>query len=496
MNTEIENIGSRRELLVDDTLLESYQGMHFNLHPAVPQEIVMTYDAPWEGSNNGYQVIFRDGSIIRMYYTSARVFNEDGSVQNGRPIHVCYAESSDGIHWARPNLGLYEFHGSRNNNIVYVRPMLDNLSVFKDTNPNCLPEERYKGFASNMANKENYLESMVSPDGIHWSIKGTAFSRGAFDTLNLGFWDESRRQYWAYTRDFHQREWRDTGESGLNGEVDAHGGTVRDIRWSTSQDFEKWTTPELLDFGDSPDYQLYTNMVTPYYRAPHIFIGFPTRYYERSWSPVFEELPDPQHRIQRKKMSERYATAMTDGLFMTSRNGKTWNRWDDTPFIPNGIERRHNWSYGDCYQCWGMIETPSMFPYAPDEISIYATEKCWKGADELRRYTIRKDGFVSLHAGYPACTLLTKPIIFQGSQLELNYSTTVAGRIFVEITGLDGNALPGYSLSDCDELVGDNLDRAVAWKNSADVSTLAGQPIRIRMTLREADLYAFCFTSK
>mgnify|MGYP003315303534 CR=1 FL=1 len=77
----------------------------------------MTWDFPWEGSNNGYITIFKDDAKYRMYYRAVAgtgtPASGDGWIMNG-----CYAESDDGIHWTRPNLGLVEFNGSKHNNIV------------------------------------------------------------------------------------------------------------------------------------------------------------------------------------------------------------------------------------------------------------------------------------------------------------------------------------------------------------------------------------------
>ena len=161
-------------------------------------------------------------------------------------------------------------------------------------------------------------------------------TKGAFDTQNNAFWDPMRRHYWCYVRDFHQG--------------------IRDIRVATSTDFRTWTEPALLKSVDSPDEPLYTNQVQPYYRAPHLFVGFPTRYVERPWTPSMKALPDPEHRQRRMKFHPRYGTAVTDGQFMTSRDGRTFRRWDEA-FLRPGPERRHNWLYGDGYQNLGLIET-------------------------------------------------------------------------------------------------------------------------------------------
>ena len=143
---------------------------------------------------------------------------------------------------------------------------------------------------------------------------------GKFDTLNIAFWDRHTEQYFCYIRDFHA--------------VPADGGLnegVRDIRWMASNDFKTWTTPIPLDFGESEDYPLYTNVVQPYYRGDHMFVGFPSRYVERkAWTPNFEQLPGVDRRRARIKRLPRYGLAVTDCVFMSSRDGKRWKRWDDS----------------------------------------------------------------------------------------------------------------------------------------------------------------------
>jgi len=80
-----------------------------------------------------------------------------------------------------------------------------------------------------------------------------------------------------------------------------------------------------------------------------------------------------------------------------------------------------------------------------------------------------------------------------GHELVLNLSTSAAGSVRVEIQGSDGKPVPGYALADCLEIFGDSLERPVAWKAGGDLSKLAGQPIRLRFELKDADLYSMRF---
>ncbi len=470
---EVIPLDSRRELFVDDFLIDRRDGIESRLQSPVPREVVLTHDAPWEGSGCGYHTIFRDGDVIRMYYIAADLTNADGTKLASRPAFACYAESRDGIRWVKPELNLFAFAGSTSNNIVWSSQQLDNFTPFKDANPDCRPEERYKAVSAGPGG----LFAYRSADGLHWSrlVDRPILTKGAFDTQNNAFWDPIRKHYWCYVRDFHD-------------------GT-RDIRVATSSDFRTWTEPQRLEFPDAPDEPLYTNQVRPYDRAPHLFLGFPTRYTERPWSPSFDALPDPAHRKARMKFSPRFGTAITDGQFMSSRDGRTFHRRDET-FLRPGPERRDNWLYGDGYQNLGLLETPSDDPTAPAGFSIYFGENLWKGPARLRRYSLRIDGFVALHARRKEGELLTRPLRFRGNTLSLNFATSAAGHLRVEITDPAGHPLPGFTRDDCDEIFGDSLDRIVTWKASRDISRLEGQPIRLRIRMSDADLYALQFQAR
>ena len=224
--------------------------------------------------------------------------------------------------------------------------------------------------------------------------------------------------------------------------------------------------------------------------APHLFLGFPTQYVERKFSAAaMQALPDPEHRQKRMKFSPRYGTALTNGLFMSSYDGLNFHRWDEI-FIPAGPQRNDNWVYGDGYQTLGLLETPAEDVSAAPELTFYAGEGHWKDSPKLRRYTIRIDGFVSIHARQKPGELITKTLIFSGNALTLNFATSAAGSILVELQDESGKPFPGFSLSECDELFGDTLERIVTWNGNSDVSSLIGKQVRLRMVLSEADLYS------
>ena len=246
------NLGTRREMFVDDQLISTISNLEFRMHSPVARETVMCYDQPWEGSGSDFQTVFKDGDIFRMYYMAAQLTYAGGTKFGGHPVYACYAESKDGIHWVKPNLGLFEFQGSKENNIVWAAPELDNFTPFLDSNPACKPGERYKAVSPGKGG----LFAFKSSDGLHWSRLSDQpiLTKGQFDTQNNAFWDPVRNHYWCYIRDFHEKQMKTT--------TDLETG-VRDIRVSTSTDFVNWTESQMIRLTNSPDIPLYTNQVVP-----------------------------------------------------------------------------------------------------------------------------------------------------------------------------------------------------------------------------------------
>lgn len=515
----VTDIGSRRELFVDDSLIERLEGgASLVLHRPVAREISIWHDAPWEGTGSGYHSIFEDDGLYRMYYKSWQLdpLNAARRDPNDKPNprFSAYAESDDGIHWRKPELNLHAFEGSTANNIVMRSEIVGAVAVdaahpafFKDTNPAAPADARYKAFFRSSG--EEGLLAFKSADGLRWEPMADApvITDGAFDSQNLAFWDEVAGCYRAYWRSFTPPERE--GDTGL-----------RSIRTGTSPDFINWEVIGDLTYVDSPPEQLYTNQIKPYHRAPHLLIGFPNRYVERGhehaapidaaaariagnaaadgersehWSDAMKALPELAHRKHRAEARERYGIGLTEALLMASRDGVHFKRWNDA-FLPPGIERPGTWNYGHQYLAWHVVETASALPGAPNELSLYAVESYWtEPGSALRRYTLRLDGFVSVRAPMTGGELITKPIRFTGAKLALNFATSAAGSIRVEIQDEAGEPLPGFALTDCAPLYGNTVDRPLTWTGGRALVELEGQPVRLRFVLQDAQVYAYQF---
>ena len=445
-------IGQQRELLTDDHLIQEADGIVFRLHQPEPEEVVLVTDRPWEGNTCAYYTIFQDGDKYRMYYRGSHW--DEKAKKATHPEVVCYAESEDGIHWQKPELGICEFDGSTANNIIWDGVGTHNFTPFKDTNPKCKPEARYKALGRGRSlrpgdkSSKHGLFAFQSPDGLHWKLMQDTpvITKGAFDSQNLAFYDEVANTY----RDYHR--WFNGG--------------VRDIMTCTSSDFLNWTDPIGLKYSEPRREHLYTNAIQRYPRAPHLLIGFPTRY-----------LPDQGQRVE--------------PILMTSRDGLHFKRWQK-PVIPETAlqDRQGNRSN---YMTWGMVQLPGN----QREYSLYATEAYYTGPDSrVRRFSYRVDGFVSAHAEAGTGHFTTRTLTFEGKKLELNLVTAETGSILVEIQDHDGKPIPGFSTNDCQPLTGDSISQFVSWKENPSLQSLAGHAVKLKFTIRNGDLYSFRFVDQ
>ena len=165
------DIGSRLELMVDDYLIARLNGdAKRRLNRPIPREAVLVTDKPWEGNASTSFTIFQDGDIYRMYYHAKQLEHKGMSLNESSGV-TCYAESTDGINWVRPDLGLIEHNGSKKNNIIIDSQALevpgDAFVPFKDDNPNAAPDAKYKAWATRFP---NYSPGAVTRKGHSFEV--------------------------------------------------------------------------------------------------------------------------------------------------------------------------------------------------------------------------------------------------------------------------------------------------------------------------------------
>ena len=453
-------IGSRLELFADDLLVGQLAGCTLRLHEPTPANIALRFDAPWEGAFCGYVTVFRADDRVRCYYRGLPVDGRDGSNDEV----TCYAESVDGITFTKPNLGLYDVRGTRTNNVILAgaAPYSHNFSPFLDTNPGAPAHERFKALAGTT---DSGLRGFVSADGIHWRpVRDTPLvTRGAFDSQNVAFWSEVELCYVLYLR-----TWTDGDFKGY-----------RSISRATSTNFLDWTTPVPMTFGDAPMEHLYTSQTHPYFRAPHLYVATPMRFV-----PGRKVLTPEQAKLL--GVDPGYVSDAAEAVFMTSRGGTMYSRRFLEGFIRPGPDPG-NWASRAGLTALGIV------PTGPAEMSLYKQAHYAQPSGHLVRYTLRTDGFVSVHAPFSGGEFVTRPLTFTGSRLFLNFSTGAAGSLRVEIQNPDGTPIPGFTLSESAEWIGDDTERTAPWKSGRSPASLKNQPVRLRFVLKDADLYSLQF---
>jgi len=484
----VVNIGSRLELFVDHYLIERMEGARLNLHEPQKAEVALNMEG-----YGGYTTVIKDGPTYRMYYSLRGT--PDTELDN---YVTGYAESTDGIHWTKPKLGLFEVQGTRDNNAVIAGQSLvtSTFSPFLDARPGVPASERFKALGGSFAQSPMYpglggLLALVSADGIHWKqlrdkpvINEWHYPHPTDTDQPAAFWSESEGCYVCYLRVRMKSRTEFAHE-------DVFKIGYRWIGRTTSKDFINWTKVVPMEY--TPVEEFYHNQTHPYFRAPHIYIALPTRFMGVPLNPgrqalaesqVKELLADPNN--QGKAYESILAVDIVDTVLLTSRGGNHYDRTFVEGFIRPGLDAR-NWTNRANYSVLGVV------PTGPTEMSIYMLQYPHFLSSHIRRFTLRTDGFVSVNAPYAGGEMITKPLIFSGKELVINYSTSAPGSVRVEIQDKFGQPLAGYSLSEAAEIIGDQIERIVSWKGGSNLGQLSGKPIRLRFVMKDADLYSIRF---
>jgi len=450
-------LGSNREIFVDNFLIEKLENTRIIMHHPHDEGIVMYFDKEWEGNFSLYTTILKDGDLFRAYYRGVREAGND----NKSAETTCYAESKDGINWVKPVLRLFEVTGSFDNNVILANaaPVTHNFCPFIDTNPDSGPDQKYKALGGN---SKTGLIPFVSADGIHWKklVDHGVIMKGAFDSQNVSFWSETEKLYVSYFRIFTEKRFRSVSRA-------------------TSKDFIHWSEPFEMNYGDTPPEHLYTQQTSPYFRAPHIYVAIGARFL-----PKRQVLTDEQ--AAKLNVNPGYFKDLSDAFFMTTRGGNAYNRTFMESYIRPGIGL-NNWVSRTNYPALNVVRT------GPEEMSVYVNQDYAQPTAHLRRYSMRLDGFTSINAPYSGGKIITRPFTFTGGELEINYSTSAAGEIRIEIQDAGGKPISGYTLEESQIIIGNEISRIVSWNGNTDVSRLSSKPVRLNILMKDADLYSIRF---
>ncbi len=440
MAEKVYDVTGRRELFIDDFLIEKSRSLNFVQHE--PSEVAGDKMRPL--GHYGTVLKKPDGSFLYYYRDVDSAYN--GKLYNNHPGEfVGMAVSKDGVKWERPDLNLFPGKAVPGNVIIYGKDRIThNLAPFYDANPLCRESERYKAVAG--VRETNGLFAFYSADGINWKMYGTEpvikyepQKNGGhmIDSLNSVFYSTAEQCYVMYIR-----VWK-TADNLIG---------LRSFAKVTSCDFLHWSEPEYLKVNRKNEH-LYISGLTPYERAPHYYVGAATRYFGNRGSA-------------------------TDVALIFSRNGQGIIRPSYEAWIKPGLDPER-WLNRMNYIAWGMVqETPETLLFYHDRKHLV--------------YRLRTDGFVSLHAGINAGTFTTRVLERRGGNLEFNVSTSAGGAFRVEVCNENGSAVPGYTFKDMKEFYGDSIAFVPEWNGKKFTDLPAGK-FRLNIRMRECDLYSVSF---
>jgi hypothetical protein len=474
------DVGDRKQLLLDDEyLVETSVRVRAVLRQPVKHGFpVLSPDKPWEEGGLHTGSIIHDQGMFKMWY--------GGLNSEGRTRCFCYATSRDGISWEKPSLGLFDWDGSKDNNIVMLphhdEDNLGTACVFKDDHE--AGEERAFKLVHHYIRKagDDYvygLQAATSPDGIRWNrIAEPLFTDyKPFDCFNIVFWDEFLESYVAYVRRRARRRFP-REKRRFPSEPTA----LRSVGRAESKDFVHWTSPEVIVLGpgegDPPESDYYGSGAFRY--CDHAYLMM---------TPFFDHATDQVHL-----------------RLASSRDDVTWRLvCGRRPFIPTGDP-----------QAWDSMQIYPLVPAVAhgDEVYIYyhgldeghyarrAASDEYRPNDGFGLATLPLDGFVSLQAGYLPGVVTTWPLEFSARFLFLNMEATPVDEsvwgtdhgIAVEVLDEEGYPVPEFSRHDCDTLTEGGTRQQVTWNGRGDLSLLIGKAVKLRFYLQFAGLYSFQFS--
>jgi hypothetical protein len=437
---------------------------------------IVTDHQPWEAMGLSMRFFLRDGGKYRAW-GSAQDSNRNGN--------ACYFESTDGRKWHRPNLGLFEYRGSRNNNLLPSAPE----SVFLD--PTAPPAQRYKGVGGGEVSQAEFNKFIAkypqrwehralrkdarfiaavfgytSGDGLSWTRLPEPFLVEHSDTQIVGGYDPVRRKYMIFTRNWYvgpRAPEAPNDPSGMMWLGEARGAGRRSIGYTESSQFGDFPLSQviLVPRPDmSPSELLYTNCFTTMPGAPEVQLLFPS---------VWDTADDATH------------LEMAVGF-----QGRVWN-WLGGRLMETGTFGRFD---GGC-----IFWHPNLLELGDGDFALPYTgyafpHKYPRGAWSYRPgYALWPRGRLTGIEAPETGEFSTVSLLPPGKKLRINAVTQRAGRVLIAVTRRDGRPLPGRDFDDAIPIFGDAYRTPVRWKTGDEVVLKPGEPICLKFRLERARVY-------
>jgi hypothetical protein len=448
------SIGPTPQLLLDNHIVDNTWTLRYKT-----QHIDRVFHAPVKHPANpllkvqgGYACVARDGETGRfhMWYQTHHWGENEERTEYG----VAYASSADGIEWETPHLGLHDWQGSKENNIVIVGPRR------RASGPWLLdvPERDRRGWKYILSYRDSDGTHLIgSQDGVHFDpASDRPIQHLHSDTQNAIVYDPHGNQYVMYCRAkaiyrAGGEEMIDTGESRRVARI-----VSKELWTDWPRDAQHVLLPDELDTRER--YHAFYGMPTTVYAG--VFFGF-------LWPFRWNDLIHTE--------------------LAWSRDGVHFERH---PLRPRLVD------YGPAGSWDDEMTFASGWVEVGDEWRIYYAG--WDGPHGERNRTgaiglatLRKEGFVSLRGPSGGGVVCTRVLTWPGGPLHVNTAATGAGgRLTVRVSDLARKPLPGFDHADCVPFEGDSTAAEVTWKN-VSIRDLKDRPIRLEFFIQNCDLYSF-----
>jgi hypothetical protein len=442
---------------------------------------------PWEQEPDGaggvaLTTVLKDGGMYRGWGAPFTTSGNPPGQQN-----FMYYESSDGLSWKRPNLGIVEFRGNKNNNIVNIFET-DGGTIFID--PSAPAAERYKLFAEgpfSPAALDAYfrrrpdawdpkrprkpgtrmegVKGGTSPDGLHWNMIPEPLVMEVTDTQLTAYYDEQRHKYVAYTRSYP------ASLRSPRAHLDGHrtwGVARRSIGRSETSNFREFPLHQtMLEPGPHllPSQVLYTNGKTTIPGAPDHHLLFPS-----VWDMAVDR---------------------TSIHLATSHDGRLWHFLEGSPVFETGpfgaFDGGVIFAHPNLVE---LLDGRFVLPYTGYDVPHKYPRKLWKYAPGYAAWP--KGRLVALEAPEYG-EFATVAVMPPGRRLRINALTDRAGSILVEVAELGGKPLPQRSFQEATPVFGDLHWSPLNWNGQEDLGHKEGSSIMLRFRLDHAKIFGLEF---
>ena len=440
-------------LFVDDGEIASMDKLTRRLTPAhkYPNNPILKAEQPWEGSGvlpSATVFYDRERMIYQLWYHGWQQLSPREELSS-----LCYATSMDGIHWHKPALGIVDFDGSSDNNLLLpwgnlVQGDVTSATILPPFNPQ-QPQDYHMVYVGAGLHSQGVCLA-VSADGLHWTpstdrpleMSGPA---PVGDVLYCLPEPEADRIAAYYRIPLRVRATATLGRM-------------------ESYDLRQWTGQRMIlaaDEQDPADAELYG--LTPF-RYGNLTLGL-------LWV----------YRREQGTMELQVAC---------SRDGIHWTRVGDRqPLLTGGAPGAFDHQSISRATVPIVVDNELWFYYAGASKPLHGRGGA---AYQIGLATITVDRFVALEAGDEEGTL-TSTVIACGDQthLLLNAVVNPGGYLLVEILDAAGNGIAGFTRADALSFEGSSTYHLATWRDQPNLGALTGQAVRFRFHLRRAALYAF-----